>query len=184
VKALVARLRLWGWPGLVGVVCLLLAGFIACGPGADWDAAARTTARAADALQARAGEAHVAARPAGAAAEAQQLVAVLPGVGEREVRLAGLLALAEKQLLRATQTELTMLPKSALGSERLLVAQPLTGSYEGLRAMLEEALLADPALSLDRLRLARPAADTNELEIELVWSLHQRGAEILAGNPP
>lgn len=101
-----------------------------------------------------------------------RVLASLPGNAHTPERLADLLELGIRQGLVSPRSEHRL--SSAGGLERLRVSMPLAASYATLRGFLSEALLQDPGLSLDSLKLRRANAEASDLEIDLQWSLHSR----------
>ena len=57
------------------------------------------------------------------------------------------------------------------------MTMPLQGSYAQIRGFIGAALLKDPALSLDSLKLRRANPQATVVDAELVWSLHSRKAK-------
>jgi hypothetical protein len=96
----------------------------------------------------------------------------LPSAATRQEHLADLLALALRHGVTVARSEQRIEPLADLGLERYRVLMPASASYADLRAFVEAALLAQPALSLDRLRLQRSAGSTTLVEADLQWSLH------------
>lgn len=163
-------MKLLGWPGLAGLVALLLAA-AALLLGQRWDAQA--AALQAEARQLRARTAPVAAT-AVQPVSLQQWQATLPPPGQRQQRLADLLELAIRLDLSGARTEHRL--SSAEGLERLRVSMPVTGSYAQLRRFIGAALAHDPALSLDAIKLRRVSPLSADVDAELQWSLHGRVA--------
>ncbi|MDR7335197.1 GspMb/PilO family protein [Roseateles asaccharophilus] len=157
-----------GWPGLAGLVALLLAA-VAVVLGQRWDAQAT-------ALQDQARELRAKARPLATTAAVpvslQQWQATLPAAAARQQRLADLLELAIRLELNVARTEHRL--ASSEGLERLRVSMPLTGSYAQVRRFIAAALAHDPALSLDAVKLRRPSPLSADVDAELQWSLHGR----------
>lgn len=162
--------RALGWPGLAGLVALLLAA-VAIVAGQRWDAQAV-------ALQAEARGLRAKARPAVATqalpVSVQQWQATLPAPRDRQQRLADLLELGIRLDLNGTRTEHRL--STSEGLERLRVTMPLTGSYAQLRRFIGAALEHDPALSLDAIKLRRVSPVSTDVDAELQWSLHGRAA--------
>lgn len=156
-----------GWPGIGGVVALLLA-VVAIALGQRWDAQAAALQAEAHALRAK-------ARPAVATAvpvSVQQWQAALPAASERQQRLADLLELGIRLELNGARTEHRL--STAEGLERLRVTMPVTGSYAQVRRFIGAALEHDPALSLDAIKLRRVSPLSADVDAELQWSLHGR----------
>jgi hypothetical protein len=168
MKPVVALLKSLGWPGLAGLLALVLVA-VAGLAGQRWDAQA--TALQAEARALRAKAAPVAAS---APVSAQQWQATLPPHTDRQQRLADLLELALRLDLSGARTEHRL--STADGLERLRVTMPLTGSYAQLRRFIAAALEHDPALSLDAIKLRRVSPMTADVDAELQWSLHGRAA--------
>lgn len=160
-------LKALGWPGIAGVVALLLA-VVAIVLGQRWDAQAAALQAEAQALRAK-------ARPAVATAvpvSVQQWQAALPAASERQQRLADLLELGIRLELNGARTEHRL--STAEGLERLRVTMPVTGSYAQVRRFIGAALEHDPALSLDAIKLRRVSPLSADVDAELQWSLHGR----------
>jgi hypothetical protein len=170
MKPALALLKPLGWPGLAGLMALVLAA-VALVLGQHWDAHAA-------ALQAQARELRAKARPAAVVATApisvQQWQAALPAPAARQQRLADLLELAIRLDLNGARTEHRL--SSTEGLERLRVTMPLTGSYAQIRRFIGAALEHDPALSLDAVKLRRASPLSADVDAELQWSLHGRAA--------
>lgn len=92
----------------------------------------------------------------------------------RQQRLEALLDVVARHGLQWQRSELRQTREAALAMARYQITLPLTGSYGAIRAMVNEALLADPGLSLDRLRVSRASLSGSSLEAETVWSLWMR----------
>jgi hypothetical protein len=167
-RRLSAVFILLGWPGLAGIVALLLAA-AALLLGQRWEAQASV-------LQAEARQLRARAAPVSAASaqpvSVQQWQAALPAPAQRQQRLADLLELAIRLDLASARTEHRL--SSAEGLERLRVTMPLTGSYAQLRRFISAALAHDPALSLDAIKLRRTSPLSVDVDAELQWSLHGR----------
>ena len=170
------RLKELGWPGLLGLTALVLAGglFLLA---QSWSAQTAQLQAEADQLsrelrsQRAAGLLSAAAAPA---ATPQQWQQALPSAEARQQRLADLLEIGLRMGLVSARTEHRLSVDTNAGLERLRVSMPLTGGYTQLRAFIAAALRHDPALSLDALKLRRSTPDAPELEADLVWSLHAR----------
>lgn len=183
------ELRSLGVPGLLAGLALLLALGLAL-LAQRWDAQAAQAQADADQLRSQirllraAGQAQAAA-PATSA----QWLAALPPAAERQQRLADLLEMGLRLGLVSARTEHRLSVDAASGLERLRVTMPLSGGYAQLRQYIGAALLHDPALSLDGLKLRRASPQAAEVEAELQWSLHGRAAlpakaADAAGTPP
>lgn len=160
-------LKALGWPGIAGMVALLLA-VVAVVLGQRWDAQAAALQAEAHALRAK-------ARPVAAAAlpvSVQQWQAALPAAAQRQQRLADLLELSIRLELNGARTEHRL--STAEGLERLRVTMPVTGSYAQLRRFIGTALAQDAALSLDGIKLRRVSPLSVDIDAELQWSLHGR----------
>jgi hypothetical protein len=98
-------------------------------------------------------------------------------LAERQKRLEGLLDAAARHGMQWQRTELRQTRDEAIGLARYEVTLPLTGTYPSLRALVDDVLLADAGLSLDRLQLRRPSAASAALDAETVWSLWMRSPD-------
>lgn len=105
-------------------------------------------------------------------AEAQRFRAGFPESALRQQRVAALLALADRAGLGIARSEFRHETDREAGLTRYRLSLPLEGSYPQLRAFIESALRADPALSLDRVRLRRADAMQPRLQAELNFTLH------------
>jgi hypothetical protein len=178
-------LRAWGWPGALGLACLVAAAGLAglATPALRQQAsAAQDAAKAAEKraarLSARAADAAV-ALPAHARFSAE-----FPSAEHRQERLAALLEHAAARGLVSRRTEFQLNPEPGLGLTRYRMAMPLSGAYANLRDFIDAAQQADPALSLDALRLRRASAATSVIEADLTWSFYMQAettAEPVAG---
>jgi Tfp pilus assembly protein PilO len=173
-RAILAALRRWSWPGLFGLVFLLLA----CG--------ATLTSRAME-ERTLSTQAHVtvlenrlkqelAPQTTPSASSQEEWLAQLPPATTRQQRLADLLEISIHQGLNITRTEHRLSSDAATGLERVRVSMPLQGSYAQIRSFIGAALQHDPALSLDSLKLRRANLQSSVVDAELVWSLHSRRA--------
>ena len=170
-----ARLRRrWGWPALLGVLCL---GATACLHGVSLPAQREQlqvvradVARALRSADVRRPRAVVAVESPSARFRVQ-----FPLAAERHVRLAALVALARVDGVALQRVESRWLPGEPLA--RYDITMPVQGEYARIRAFIVEALLSDPALSLDSVRLHRAGVDASALEGELRCSLYSRNDE-------
>ncbi|HEY1092155.1 MAG TPA: hypothetical protein VGE47_13765 [Burkholderiaceae bacterium] len=180
-QAIRPRLKAFGLPGFMGLMALLLAAPLALWLAPRWDAQAQALHAEADQTQARwrrekaAGLASSASASARAAPTQAQWRASLPAAGSQQERLADLLDIGLRQGLVAARTEHRLSRDAASGIERLRITMPLNGKYAQLRAYIDAALLHDPGLSLDAIKLRRANAQSAEVEAELQWSLYGQG---------
>jgi hypothetical protein len=168
-------LRALGWPGLLGLGALLLAGVLELGLAQPWQSETDEAQAQAERLQRQLRL----QRASGMAAEATpaQWQQALPESALRQQRLADLLELSLRAGLSSSRTEHRLTIDATAGLERLRVSMPVQGGYVQLRGFIESALRQDAALSLDSLKLRRNAPAAAEIEAELVWSLHARHGE-------
>jgi Tfp pilus assembly protein PilN len=163
------------WPLWLGAAALLLAALLAGLLAPRWAAEADAQLQA---VQAQTLRVPVAAPPeppspaAGPAAVAWPTAAQSPARSEALVALAGKQGLA-LQVWREQVDAQGQLQLSLSGRAR----------YPALRAFVAAALRADPAASLDRLRLQRDDAATAELDFEMQWTLLQQPPPA-AARPP
>ena len=166
-------LRTWRAAGPGAPLALLLAALAALLLGVtvpDWRQHAADLQQQADRRQqlARQQAARPVARPVWPAA------VLLPLPDQAGERLAALLQLARQQGVQVQQLDQRLLQADGQAAARLVLTMPALASYASLRRCIEAALAADPALSLDRLRLARSDPAGERLAADLVWSLHQQ----------
>jgi Tfp pilus assembly protein PilO len=168
-------LKAWGWPGAVAVAILALAAS-AAGYAArclKYEAAAVAQVNLLDARIRNVAKVQGIA-PVQTRAD---WLASLPEADARQRRLADLLEISIREGLNSTRTEHQLSVDQAVGLERLRVTMPIQGSYAQIRQFIGAALAHDPALSLDSLRLRRPSPQSNQVEAELVWSMHAQSAQ-------
>lgn len=169
------QVRAWGWPFLLGVAALVVAGVIgmilvpqtqreAAAASAEADSATRHAARPADNGQA----AHT------AESGPERFLAAFPTADARQARVATLLELAGHHALEIRRSEFQLGKDKASGLLRYSVTMPLSGSYAQLRGFVEDALACDAALSLDRLRLRRASSGASLVEADLTWSFYMQ----------
>jgi len=167
-----SALRLWGWPALLGMLLLIAAGVLEA-----W-VLPRQQERAADLrqqVQATRARARVASQPLAARAAvvdpAQQFRDSFPAARWRQQRLADLFDGAARAGLSVGRTEHRPGLEPALGLARYRITLPVSGTYNQVRGFVRQALAADPALSLDSLRLSRAHAGQAQLQAQLQFSL-------------
>ncbi|RQO60424.1 hypothetical protein DBR47_08660 [Paucibacter sp. KBW04] len=167
-------LRALGWPGLIGLLALLLAAALWLAA-ARWDEQAALSQAQADRLRQELRLKRAAgAQEAQAPATQAQWWQALPPAAERQQRLADLLEMGLRLGLVSARTEHRLSVDAAAGLERLRVSMPVTGGYAQVRQFIAAALQHDAALSLDGLKLRRASPQAAEVEAELQWSLHSR----------
>ena len=167
-------LKAWGWPGAAALVCLALAATAWA-----YEAHCQELDRQASAQVAQLNLRlqSLATRPDTAPTQTRtDWLASLPAAEARQRRLADLLEVAIREGVNVPHTEHKLAVDSATGLERLRISMPVQGSYAQIRQFIGVALLQDPALSLDSLRLHRPSPQVSQVDAELVWSLHGRVA--------
>lgn len=161
-----------GWPGAVAGLCLLGAAVLALQLTPRWQAEAEELAVQQAAL--RRSLRASAALPAARAETPAALLAALPPSAERQQRLADLLEIGLRLGLVQQRSEQRLSVDAETGLERLRISMPVQGSYAQLRHYIGAALAHDPALSLDSLHLRRAQRESQDLQAELVWTLHSR----------
>ena len=167
--------RRWGWPGAIGMACLVAA----LAAATLWLPALQ---RESDTLEASADlaerRAHRLAAPRAATAPqltpAQRFLDAFPSARLRQERLAALLVLAAEHGLESKRNELRLAPERDIALDRYSVTMPLTGPYAQLRAFIEAAQSRDAALSLDRMRLRRASGGAAVVEADLGWSFYMQ----------
>lgn len=168
-----SSLRALGWPGLAALLCLGLAGVLALHFTPRWQAQADE--RAVQQAQLRR-SLRAQGLPTTGPDTPATFLAALPPAEARQQRLADLLEMAVRLGLVVQRSEQHLAVEPGSGLERLRVSLPVQGRYAVLRQYLGAALAHDPALSLDSLHLRRPQRDAQELQADLVWTLHSRTA--------
>lgn len=171
-RALWRALSALGVPGALAALCLLGAGVLALHLTPRWQDEAEELAVQQAALR-RSLRASLPPGGAGALTPAAFLAA-LPPASERQQRLADLLEIGLRLGLVQQRSEQRLSVDADTGLERLRISMPVQGSYAQLRHYLGAALAHDAALSLDSLRLRRAQPESQELQAELVWTLHSR----------
>lgn len=169
-----------GWPGALGLACLLAALCWAVGWAPQREAAlqallAQAQAERAAALQ-RAATAQQHDDAAPVLPPDQAFLVAFPPLVEREARVLGLWQQAREHGIEPLRSEFRMSEEPGLGLVRYRIVWPVSGSYAQLRGLVDAALAADPALSLDALELARNDEQPGQLKAQVVWSLWMRGA--------
>lgn len=182
LRLLRPALRRLGWPGLLGLGALLLAGLLELGLAQRWETEAQQLESHALRLQSQLRRQQLQAGTPAPVSPEQWLQHQLPSAQLREQRLADLLELSLRAGLSGSRTEHRLSVDTATGLERLRISMPVQGTYAQLRGFIEAALRQDLALSLDSLKLRRANPAAGELEAELGWSLHARTSE--AGTRP
>ncbi len=168
--------RRWGWPAPIAAA-LLVAGALAVlvvVPRLERELAGAQAA--ADAAR------RLASRPLASGREPERQAAdpigdwraALPAGSERQTRVAALLSLAAASGLVPKRVEFRFAIDGALGIARYRIVLPVTGRYDSIRRFIDSALVADPALLLDSVRLARASAQATEARAELGFSLLMR----------
>jgi len=161
-----------GWPGAVAGLCLLGAAVLALQLTPRWQGEAEDLAVQQAGL--RRSLRASAALPATGAQTPAALLASLPPSADRQQRLADLLEIGLRLGLVQQRSEQRLSVDADTGLERLRISMPVQGSYAQLRHYLGAALAHDTALSLDSLHLRRAQRESQELQAELVWTLHSR----------
>jgi hypothetical protein len=174
------RLVRLGPAAWVALALLALTAVLALGLTPAWRAQAEAATAEADTLQRQLQHqlqrARTADRNRPAARSVSDMRATLPEATLRQELLADLLALALRHGVSVAGTELRVEIDAALGIERYRIVMPARGGYAELRSFIDNALLSQPALSLDDLQLQRRSATQGEIEAQLQWSLHLRRA--------
>lgn len=164
------------WVAWAGAAALLLAALLSYRLAPQWQAQAQAQL----AIAQRALQAH---QPAVAMVRSSVgssgLQSALPLVEHTPARRASLVALARRhgvEVLRASER--------ADSAGQLQLALAGQTRYAALRAFVAAALLADPALVLERLRMQRATAAATELDFELQWTFLQRAEPAKASATP
>jgi hypothetical protein len=96
----------------------------------------------------------------------------------RQQRLEGLLDAVERHGLRWQRSDLRQTREVEISLLRYQVTLPLVGSYGAVRSLIDDALAADPGLSLDRLRVSRRDARSAALDVDTTWSLWMQARDV------
>lgn len=112
-------------------------------------------------------------RPA-SVSSVDRFLAAFPAIESRPQRVESLLAAAADRKLVWQRSDFRASRDAVPGLVRYQITLPLVGSYRALRGLVDDALLADPALVLDRLQLRRSAATAEQIEAASTWSLYTR----------
>jgi hypothetical protein len=159
-----------GWrlqaPWIVAATALLIAMVLALGVAPQWRLQA-----------AEAGQAQRSARtalPPSAPASAADWSARLPPATERDTRIAALMRRALELGIRLPASGQRVSEDHVAGVDSHQIELTARGNYLDLHRFLDEALLADPALALDQVHLARSGPDTDELDANLRFVMLQR----------
>ncbi|MEJ6001559.1 hypothetical protein [Paucibacter soli] len=175
MRPLMQFVRSLGWPGWLALALLAGAAGLALGLLPRWEAQTARLQGEADHLQRQLRLRAPAAPASGPAAlTPQQWQLSLPAAELRQQRLADLLELGLRQGLVSNRTEHRLTLDASAGLERMRVTMPVQGGYAQVRGYIDAALLQDPGLSLDSLKLRRANPQTAEVDAELLWSLHAR----------
>ena len=174
----------WGWPGAIGLACLVAALTAAT----MWLPALQ---RESDTLEASADMAERRARRLSAPRHAtesqptpgQRFRDAFPSARLRQERLAALLSLAAEHGLESKRNELRLAVERDIALDRYSVTMPLSGPYAQLRAFIEAAQSRDATLSLDRMRLRRASGGAAVVEADLGWSFYMQPQVAVAAAP-
>lgn len=167
----------FGAGGPLAALLLVLAMVLGAGVAPAW----RQEATDADAEADRLARAARLIRQAAPAPQASVPPFRWPGAPEAGARLGALLALAQQHQVQVPRAEQRLVREVRPPRERWALSMPAQARYEDLRRFLEAALLRDPALALDMLRLRREDPHSPLLQIEMQWSLHQRPSAEASG---
>lgn len=108
-----------------------------------------------------------------------ELTTGLPLAAYTPDRRAALMALARRH-----GVDVQRAGEQADSAGQLQLALAGRARYAALRAFVAAALVADPALVLDRLRMQRASAAAAELDLDLQWTFLHRNAAQKAGVTP
>ncbi|MFZ4650795.1 MAG: GspMb/PilO family protein [Rubrivivax sp.] len=115
------------------------------------------------------------ATPLAADPDAQRLADFESRLGDQsdvDANLARIFALARQYGLELAQTEYRWQVDEAARTERFVLQMPVKGSYQALRAFLEQVLAQFPFASLDDLGMRREAISDGALSANVRISLH------------
>jgi hypothetical protein len=168
-------LALWrehaGWPGNAALLALLAALVLDQALTRPWRA------------QAEALFSEAAARPRSPAPGGDS-AAIDPSAALPPAQAAAARSAALRERAAQHRVVLTRSSERRADGGALQLQLSASAPYPALRAFVADALAADPALVLDRVRLQRPTAEAPELEAELQWTLLQaRSTAAAAGTP-
>lgn len=170
IPAAAAYLRAWGRVGHAISMLLVGAGALHWGPTQLWRDEAEQAFQANIVQSLAAGNPMAAVpRPAGSPPEN-----TLPDAGGFDRRLDVLLGHAASAGLRVGDVTFAAPGAAPRGTTQSRVDLSAQGDYAAVRGFLQAALVADPALSLDQLRLSRPQVDVTDLQAHMTWTFHAR----------
>ena len=174
------RLPQWtpaAWATAAGAAALVLAALLSGVLAPHWQAQAEAQLVAAQ-RAVRASQPRPVAHSSSPDAEAQPK-AELPLPAQTHERRAALMALARRQ-----GVDVQRAGEQADGAGQLQLVLAGRARYPALRAFVAAALVADPALVLDRLRMQRSSAAVAELDVDLQWTFLHRSEPLKSGVTP
>jgi hypothetical protein len=123
-------------------------------------------------LQTQLGNLHslpgAASMPASPAAFTQQL----PGVAQLPAAMLLIIAQAEKSNVTLNSGKYQLLASGSKGLPRYQINLPVEGNYVDIRNFVDSALLAVPAMALERVRMERESVDDSQVKVELQFAIY------------
>jgi hypothetical protein len=178
------HVRRWGWPGAAGVALLVIAALLASIWLPHLTQQNRSLSLAADKADQQLRRAKQGSLTTTASiSPAQRFTAAFPDPELREARVAALLALARSHGLSVQRGEFRLTPEPQIGLLKYSVNLPLSGSYEQLRALIEDTQSRDTAVALERLRLQRSSARATRVDADLTLSFYMRAPADAQASP-
>lgn len=154
---------LLGWPGSVGLACVLLAG-------AGWVWMHRTqSAPMVDVAMSSLAE--VATAPVQKTEQVQLNAPLLPRSGDAVRIVRSLRKVAQSNGLNWPQADYKVTPVSDEGLATLDIRTSLKGPYPKVRQLLSTVLDKEPAVALRELTVSRPNGDAADVEAKIHWAV-------------
>lgn len=113
-------------------------------------------------------------RPATATGSVEEFMAALPGRGELPAIVAGVVREAEKAGLALESGQYELQPGQSGRIERYQLTFPVKGAYPQVRAFIDGALVAVPAMAMDSLRLEREGIAHGGVSADVSFVIYAR----------
>jgi plasmid stability protein len=165
------RLAGWGWPGLLGSALALCAVGVETvwRPALEQERLELSAQNAARAQQVRA-LMHRRSTPANAQDRLREFTDTLPSPADLDARLGRWFELLQARPLSFTHAALRQTPGTSGSIDELHLTISLHGAYGDVRAFIETALRADPALGLDGVQVRRATPADSQVDAETSWT--------------